>query len=504
MKAGVFRILLVTGCAVAAGWVLFFALEIGLPTAGAAPQNSPQPVADSEPANPRRVSHFVGVGSCAAAGCHGGTVGKDPHDPKWREYSIWMQSDPHAIAYITLFSQRSQQIARNLGYKNAHTEQVCLNCHSLAADDLASTDKAPDAKSQVVVPPRALADGVSCEACHGAAGNWIEIHKRDEWKTYTAEQKAEYGFYNTKTSIHSRTTKCLNCHVGEAGRDVDHDLIAAGHPRLYFEMAAYHSKMPAHWNKTADEQRNPALEAKLWLVGQFATADAALGLLDYRATSKKDDRNAPWPEFAEYGCFSCHHDLAAPSWRQKLATNPHPGLYRWGTWNFPMVKDLAKWQDRDLDANSFLEKWKAIEEPMSQTMPPRDKVAGPANDLITQLRTLAQTAESRSFDDKELRELAAYLTGEITSVATQDWETATQLYLGLYSVALTGQDRPVLQDSPLFQPATANQLKSLRDLLVFPKKFGNFRFSSPGDFDEARIQEVKAAVDQLRPTLGAK
>src|SRR5262249_40431436 len=142
MKAGLFRILLVSGCAVAAGWVLFFSSEISLPMAGAAPPSPPQTAEEAKSAKSGDVSHFVGVGSCTAAGCHGGTIGKDPNDPKWREYSIWLQSDPHAIAYTTLLSQRSQLIARNLGIKAAHTEKVCLNCHSLAADDLASTEHA--------------------------------------------------------------------------------------------------------------------------------------------------------------------------------------------------------------------------------------------------------------------------------------------------------------------------------------------------------------------------
>jgi hypothetical protein len=261
------------------------------------------------------IGRYVGAGSCAAASCHGGESGPDRNEPKkLSEYAVWVQNDPHATAYSVLYNRRSQQIAHNLGLKDgAHKSALCTNCHSLTAVPL-------DAR----LPPRhILEDGVSCEACHGPASEWLSEHTRADWKYRTADQKALLGFRDTK-DVKQRTAACVQCHIGGTGRDVDHDLIAAGHPRLYFEMAAYHEKMPHHWSRKADRNQNQVSEARLWLVGQFACAAGSLELLEYRASSTKP--NVVWPEFAESACFACHHDLSrpgkgGPSWRAAVVTS---------------------------------------------------------------------------------------------------------------------------------------------------------------------------------------
>ena len=70
-------------------------------------------VADTEELPPRQESspRLKGVGSCAAAGCHGG--GK-PAEIVGSEYNIWISRDPHAKAYSTLFSERSQRMVQLL------------------------------------------------------------------------------------------------------------------------------------------------------------------------------------------------------------------------------------------------------------------------------------------------------------------------------------------------------------------------------------------------------
>ena len=46
---------------------------------------------------------------------------------------------------------------------------------------------------------------------------------------------------------------CVGCHVGAPAkdgvpaRDLNHDLMAAGHPRLIFELSSYQANMPPHW-----------------------------------------------------------------------------------------------------------------------------------------------------------------------------------------------------------------------------------------------------------------
>src|SRR5262245_288048 len=143
--------------------------------------------------------------------------------------------------------------------------------------------------------------------------------------------------------IETRIAACTGCHVGAPRddinglplRDVNHDLIAAGHPRLSFEYNIFLSNLPPHWRAGA-----AANDVRSWAVGQVTSLQQALKLLAYRADPQN---HAPWPEFAEYSCFSCHHDLAEPSWRQKQASSKRrPGSLLWSTWYRDMPLALAE------------------------------------------------------------------------------------------------------------------------------------------------------------------
>ena len=157
---------------------------------------------------------------------------------------------------------------------------------------------------------------MSCEACHGAAQKWLSTHYTEEWRRKTPSEKSLEGMIDTK-NVRVRAEVCARCHVGEGDMDVNHDLIAAGHPRLSFELGLYTARMPKHWNPRDERARYPDFEARAWLVGQAVSAQTALELLADRA-EQAGQRKKPWPEFAEYACFACHHDLKEPSPRQQL------------------------------------------------------------------------------------------------------------------------------------------------------------------------------------------
>src|SRR5262249_2763134 len=137
-----------------------------------------------------------------------------------------------------------------------------------------------------------------------------------------------------------------------ATKEVNHDLIAAGHPRLNFEMGGYHGIYNKHWNDrnyaTNPAKNQPAdFEARLWLLGQLTAAQAALELTESRAANANKAIQQPWPGFAECGCSPCHKDLqVTPSKDQdrqlaKYKTRP-VGAPPYGTWYLSMVPPLAK------------------------------------------------------------------------------------------------------------------------------------------------------------------
>jgi hypothetical protein len=207
------------------------------------PRQSPPAVAPPTgvPAEPfgyefRKDARYVGNLSCASGPCHGGA---GLHGGA--EYKMWASGDPHFRAYAVLTNPRSVRMVQLLhGDKPgrpqpAYEQQRCLVCHS---PEMAEPTVAAHGTGSV--PEDSRGRGVGCESCHGPAEHWLNTHYRNEFKQKSPEQRArDYGYYPTK-DLGFRVTLCASCHVGDAGREVDHDLIAAGHPRLAFEYTGYH------------------------------------------------------------------------------------------------------------------------------------------------------------------------------------------------------------------------------------------------------------------------
>ena len=104
------------------------------------------------------------------------------------------------------------------------------------------------------------------------------------------------------TDLRTRARVCTDCHVGGDRAQVNHDLIAAGHPALLFENSSFLDRYRPyqHWSEVEDRRRHPALEAEEWAVGQAVSAEAGMKLLAIRAKVTTPPNLHPWPEFAEY------------------------------------------------------------------------------------------------------------------------------------------------------------------------------------------------------------
>ena len=205
-------------------------------------------------------------------------------------------------------------------------------------------------------------DGVGCESCHGMPKNWLGPHTTDDWKSREfspADKQKALDSPIQKTwcagsSSAPAATWARTRHDGLTPRDVNHDLIAAGHPRLNFEFTAYQDNQPKHWeSKPGAAEAAADFPARAWAVGQLVSARPRcnswlLGPCTLRrrpglppALPDPGDANAPWPEFAEYGCFSCHHGLADEPWRRnRPAAGMSPGVPAWGSWHFPLTAAL--------------------------------------------------------------------------------------------------------------------------------------------------------------------
>ena len=255
---------------------------------------------------------YVGPGSCSASACHGNIRPMSKTKVWQNEYSTWITSDKHAHAYRALQEPLGKQIGAILKLRDLpENSPRCLVCHALS------------------VPPGAhardfdIAEGVSCESCHGPASLWLEPHIEPTAKHMDLVERLH--LYDNK-NLEKRAEKCLSCHLGTPGVTVDHELIAAGHPDLTFELDSFSAVMPRHWK--VNREQDQWIGVQSWAIGQAVQLREALNRLSRRAAGPS------WPDYAELDCFACHHALTAPTDSWRLTTTDYyrgrrPGVPAW-------------------------------------------------------------------------------------------------------------------------------------------------------------------------------
>ncbi|HEV3118877.1 MAG TPA: multiheme c-type cytochrome [Gemmataceae bacterium] len=376
------------------------------------------------------------------------------------EYTTWIGEDLHARAYEKLFGDPAVQIIERLGEKlQAHENSLCLACHT---NPLAANKAAAEQDERL--------SGVGCEACHGGAARWLEPHSKPDWHGKPATTKADAGM-TPPGDFAAYAERCMGCHVGAPAqegvplRDVNHDLVAAGHPRLAFEYSAYLANMPRHWSKKLEDE-TPDFAVNIWHQGQTVSAKAALLLLANRAQTA----SRPWPEFAEYDCFACHHDLASPSWRQSPEHygSRKPGALPWGDWYLTMPRLLAR-------SGPYAEPHTAdlmdsLAREMEKPLPAREKVCSLAQAGAAKCENLGK---NRTVKPSELSKWLGALAGN-PHEAAESWEAAEQLHLALETLAqLRGNN------------AARRALAAFGEQLQFPAP----AYDSPRNMNRARLLE---------------
>lgn len=249
---------------------------------------------------------YTGPGSCASPSCHGGVAPRTDNSVWQNEYSIWVVKDKHARAYEVLSNPVATRMGKILGIADVSKAAKCTACHSL--------DPAPEQRARTFDSM----DGVSCESCHGPASSWLGPHTTKGW---THQQSIDAGMYDDRDLIH-RTENCLGCHLGTKDKFVDHEMIAAGHPDLYFDLASFSAVMPKHWKERAPND-DPWSDVRALAVGQAVQLREQLRRVARYAESPNG------PDYSTLDCFACHHSLtsAKDSWRQELGyQNRKPGV----------------------------------------------------------------------------------------------------------------------------------------------------------------------------------
>ncbi|MDX3910479.1 MAG: multiheme c-type cytochrome [Sphingobium sp.] len=250
---------------------------------------------------------FVGVASCAGTTCHGrmeadGKIVRQDELMRWQEPST--QDGAHSRAFAVLSGTRSKQIAATLGIGDPTAAGACLGCHATPA----SAERGPRFHTQ---------DGVGCEACHGPASGWIASHYA---VGVTHASNVAKGMIPLDRPA-ERAAVCLDCHFGsdQPGQFVTHRIMAAGHPRIAFELDLF-STLQAHHNEDPDyiQRKGRPDGVRMWAVGQALALERSLSLY---ASARGTE--GVFPEFYFLDCHSCHRRIADQDARVKTwESNP--------------------------------------------------------------------------------------------------------------------------------------------------------------------------------------
>lgn len=209
------------------------------------------------------------VGPNACAECHK------------QEAEAW--KDTHHFKTFREMPRRKKgnEIAKKMGIQRIRSESLCLTCHYTVQQK--GSSKQPIA-------------GISCESCHGAGEDWINVHSQFSGKTEKTESKAErearWKLADAKgmirpSSLYQLAKNCYSCHVVP-----QEDLVnKGGHPAgSAFELVSWSQGEVRHntWHSKGKENvpASAARRRMLYLVGLGVELETGLRAVS-RATARK-------------------------------------------------------------------------------------------------------------------------------------------------------------------------------------------------------------------------
>lgn len=356
---------------------------------------------------------YNGPGSCSSSSCHGSISPKTDTPIQQTEYSTWIVQDKHARAYTALSNPVSIRIGKILKLDRApNAAPKCLACHAL--------DVPQEARARTFD----MTDGVSCEQCHGPASGWLGPHTQRNW---THEQSVKLGMYDLN-NLAVRTEKCLTCHLGTADKFVDHQMIAAGHPDLNFELDSYSAAMPRHWLVHYD--KDPWIGVRSLSVGQAVQLREELNRLTRRAQSKT------WPEYGEMDCFACHHSLtpALDSWRQAGGYPDRvPGVAPWQASRYIVLEQIVAELDPNA-AQTLDNEVAAVRDRMNSLHPDGAEVAAAAQRAAAAANSLVGPLLSMNYDAATAVRLMKRISASADPIANQGERSAEQATMAVDSL----------------------------------------------------------------------
>lgn len=441
---------------------------------------------------------LLGAGSCTSSGCHAAAV--EGHAAWQSSYTVWATRDPHARAERVLHEPLAARIVALLAARDpsrpavpAHEHAACIGCHA--------TGRGPRAH-----------EGVSCESCHGPAGDWLVAHTVPGWRA----AGNTLGMVDLADPFVCGQ-QCAGCHVGGppaadgAPREVSHDLIAAGHPRLAFELRSFKQAEPPHWRDrfaAADRPTEgvspgstPLDPLDEWALGRLGVVHAVLGQIARQVGASTRPPSGltadTWPEFTAFDCYGCHRPAVAALDRgvEPAAADrqPRPDGNRLGR---PKLEPLH-WSLIDLvmppgSAASLT----ALRETVERRWWERPDAA-----TITACLDAIDAAREHVHPSLAVTTAGGFAGRVVEQVDPATWGEAAAALAALEAVAARAAAGGTPRES---LEAAGARLRKLRGLLEFPVDGADRRprFDSPRDYDPravaAELRAIAAALEAVR------
>jgi len=247
---------------------------------------------------------------------------------------------------------------------------------------------------------------------------------------------------------------------------VDHELIAAGHPDLYFEQASFEAVMPRHWKVPAD--KDPWVEVRTMVVGQA---------IQLRENMRRISRNAGkfWPEYAELDCFACHHSLTAPkdSWRQERGyAGRRAGNPPWNPSRFAVFQLVLNEVDRT-GAGQLDGEVKRVMTLVSDITADKTQIARAAESAANAADGVAKKLVAAQLDAATAQKLIRSIAADADRISSQGERAAEQAAMAMDSLYIASKTNGRGGN----ETAVRGSINTLFQLLQNPSNYNPSAFS---------------------------
>ena len=209
----------------------------------------------------------------ACAKCHDAEIKQWLRTPHYRTFDLLHRTD------------EAKQIAKRLGMRSVKRNDTCVRCHY--------TQQTQRERLRIVA-------GVSCESCHGAAKDWVDLHADygsfgATKETETAEHRAERrrqsidAGMNNPSNLYLIARQCLSCHTTPSESLVN----VGGHQpgSADFELVSWSQGSVRHnflrGGGTTNAPSSLPRVRVMYLVGQLADLEASLRAVAAATSAEK-------------------------------------------------------------------------------------------------------------------------------------------------------------------------------------------------------------------------